>query len=279
MIGVPLAISASFFDEGSISIGKQAIQQRKQCLYTMGFLNQLWALVLFGALVAFAGRPFTFLPASYPFFAVRILLDMFQAWLVMNAIAKAERSAFGFIRTVTIPLLLLIDVLLGYALTNGQMAGMALIIFSLALLFVNHGIKREGTGYVLASAVNAAFTISLYKYNIAHYNSVEAEQIVGSLFLLAFLFFMAMRQCRENPLRVLLKRFALAQSFSHGIAAVLDGFAYNFAPASVIVAATRSSSVFWSVAFGNVVFHEKHLLLKAFALLLCVTGIILLLVT
>lgn len=97
----------------------------------------------------------------------------------------ADRSTYGFLRVLTIPLLLLVDLALGYSLSQGQIVGVSILTLSVLLLLLNHGLRTKGIGFVLLSAVNAVVTLSLFKYDITHFNSVEVEQGITQLVLLA----------------------------------------------------------------------------------------------
>ena len=103
------------------------------------------------------------------------------------------------------PLLVIADLVLGYELQAYQIIGVGIIIFALAVLFLNHGINKKGIFYSALSAILAVATLSLFKYDITKYNSVEAEQGIISVILLIYLFFMARLITKENPLKLLKK--------------------------------------------------------------------------
>ena len=68
------------------------------------------------------------------------------------------------------------------------------------------------------------------------------------------------------------------QGLGRGVSEVLIGFAYLFAPASVITSGKRGSTVLWSIVSGNKLFHEQHILIKMAAFGLVILGLILLVV-
>lgn len=192
------------------------------------------------------------------------------------AVKQAERSAFEFIRVGTIPLLLAIDLFLGYVLGLNQIIGIILITIAFIFLTMNHGLSRRGLGYVIFSTVNAAATISLYKYDIAHFNSVTAEQSIILAVLMAYLFLMARFAGKENPVSFLKQPIFLIQSLGAGMGNVLLSFAYLFAAASIITSAKRGLGVFWSILSGKFYFHEKRAIAKLTALAVIGVGLILL---
>lgn len=273
MFGVILAFIASLFEETADSIGKKEVIEKKESIYTMGFLNLFWmAILLF--IIALARNSFVFAAASLLTFGIRAALEIAQAHMTVLAITKADRSTFGFLRILTLPLLLIADILLGYTIKTNQIIGIGLIILSFIILFINDGIRKNGAGYVLFTAVNAVATLSLFKYNITHFNSVEAEQGIISIIVMLYMFLMAQYIAKENPLRFFKKPVFFFQSASMGIGSAIMSFAYLFAPASIITAAKRSSGVFSAILSGNLYFHEKNFLIKLLSLIFIISGII-----
>lgn len=275
MFGIILASLSSLFGECATSLGKYEVRKHEESVYTMGFLNLFWGTIIL-LIIAWARNNFIFSAASLPTFIVRAILEIVQTHIAILAIIKADRSTFGFLRIITIPLLLTIDIILGYTIGAKQEIGIILIVASLIFIFFNHGIKKIGAGLVLFTAINSAFTISLFKYNISHFNSVEAEQSIMHLILMVYLFVMAFFVAKENSLKTLKKPLLFLQSSCMGLAGAAGSFAFSFAPTSIINTAERSSSVLFAALSGNIYFHEKHFLIKIVSLILIILGLILL---
>lgn len=275
---LPLLVTAigGFFEELGASLAKQNILARVASVYTIGFLNTLFGALILCGTVIFFGQEFVFSSASLPTFALRSFLEILQTYATLRALSEADRSTQGFLRVLTLPLLLLVDVILGYTLTAYQVIGVGFIIFAFIFLFINHGIKKKGSGFVLFGAINAVATISLYKYDITHYNSVAAEQVVMFGILLVYFLLMAVLVSKENPFRAFRNKKLLAQSVLRGGGGVIVSFAYNLASASVITTIKRSGEVLWSILSGNVFFREKRFFVKVVAFALMVVGIVLL---
>ena len=273
---IPLLVTAigGFFEELGTSIAKRNILAKVAGIYTIGFLNTLaGAIILFGTIVVF-NQDFIFSSKSLPTFSLRALLEIFQAYVTMMALSLADRSTNGFLRVLTLPLLLLVDAVLGYALTVHQVIGVSFIVLAFIFLFINHGIKKQGSGFVIFSAVNAVATISLYKYDITNYNSVAAEQIIIFAILSVYFLLMAVFVSKENPFLMLKNRKLLLQPILHGMGGTILSFAYALAPASVITSAKRSIEVLWSVLSGNLIFKEKHFAVKVTAFALIAAGVL-----
>lgn len=271
MLGIFLLASGSFFSEMGVSLGKEEVLRRKENIYTYGFLSLFLSTLVF-VCIAFIRGKFLFSVESLPTLGLRMILEIFQAYISIKAITIADRSTFGFLRVLTIPLLLLVDISLGYSLAVNQIIGAGILTVSLLLLLLNHGLRTKGIGFVLLSAVNAVITISLFKYNISHFNSVEVEQGIVQIILLVYFSVMVWRTKGKNPLRLLAKPLFFLQSLSQAVAGVLISFGYLFIPASVASSVERSTSVFFSLLSGKQYFHEKKFAQKLVAFLFLIIG-------
>jgi len=287
MLGLLLIALSALAEESGNAIGKYRISAGLQSLYMTGFVSSLGGLVLVIFFVValpkdlFAsGFPggFVFAAASLPTLIPRIGLELLQAHLTLRAIVAADRSTFGFLRTLTTPLLLVADIVLGYHIGTSQVSGILLIAASIALLYAQHGLQWRGAGFVLFTAINAVATISLYKFDIAHFNSVGAEQGIVILAIVVYFFIGAFYMTRENPFKFVLSPYYILQFLLGGAAHLLGSFAYLFAPASVVVTGKRSASVLWAILTGNYYFGEKRLFTKLFAFSLVLIGTVLLVI-
>ncbi|MEK7641443.1 MAG: hypothetical protein AAB365_00450 [Patescibacteria group bacterium] len=274
MIGIIFIVFGTFLSEVSALIGKFEVAHKKETLYLMGFLEMFWATVFFVGLSLFNGN-FYLDPASLPTFAARAILEIAVFTFGLLAIIKADRSTNGFLTILTIPLLLGIDIVLGYDIALQQIVGMFIIIAAIVGLYAKRGIQTKGIAYVLLWTFGAAITISLFKYNVTHYNSVEAEQGYMFLILLTYFLVMVIWKSRRNPFPYLWTYPYSFQSLTRGIAVPILSFAYIFAPASIIVTGKRAFSMLWSVLSGNHYYHEKKLGIKVLYLALILVGLVL----
>ena len=160
MFGILLLASGSFFSEIGVSLGKEEVARRKESIYTYGFLSLCLSTFAF-LIIALLRGSFLFSLDSLPTLIPRIGLEILQAYVSIKAITTADRSTFGFLRVLTVPLLLLTDLALGYSLAVNQIIGVGILTLSLLLLFLNHGLRSKGVGLVLFSAINAVILISL----------------------------------------------------------------------------------------------------------------------
>ncbi len=275
MIGILLAGISSALQEVSDSIGKKEVHDGVISYYTFGFLNLLFG-TLFLIAYSFLFHDFVFVAASLPTFLPRVGLEVLQAHLTVLAVTTADRGSFGFVKTLTIPLLLGADILFGYAVSGMQILGIGIILASVFILVIDEWRHMKGRWFLIASAFNAAATLSLFKYDITHFNSVAAEQSIIMSILMLYFFLCAVIVCRENPFAFLRHRVFVVQTTSSGLSGTISSFAYLFAPAAVITTGLRATAVLFAMLSGKFYFHEKGFLLKVVLFCLIVLGLILL---
>jgi hypothetical protein len=257
MLPVLLVLTSTFSLEASMSLGKRNVSQRRETVFDMCFLGLFWALVVLLITLAF-GATWHVSLASLPTLVVRILLEALLVYNLAETTVMADRTTMAFLRLLTIPLLLVVDISLGYHITNVQLAGIGVMFCALVLAFRHNARSRRGAWRAVLSAIIAVGTVSLYKYDITNYNSVVGEQSVVLSALIIFFLFMARRQ-KRSPLALLLKPNTGTQSLANGISIALESFALSLAPASIIITLKRSFAVVWAIVFGGVYFHEHSL--------------------
>jgi hypothetical protein len=74
---------------------------------------------------------------------------------------------------MTIPLLLLFDLLLGYTVSRWQIMGVMLLTFMLVYTFFKGHFSMKGIKYIIASNLISLGTIIAFKYTTTHYASTE----------------------------------------------------------------------------------------------------------
>lgn len=272
MLGILFITLGTLFGEVGTSLGKEEVARKKQDIYSFGFLSLCLSTIAFILIAFFVRQEFIFSFASLPTLSLRAVLEILQMVFSIKAVIAADRSTYGFVRVLTIPLLLLVDLFLGYSLTNSQIIGIIIVTVSIFLLFLNRGLHRAGIGWVLLCTVNAVLTLSLFKYDITHFNSVEVEQSIIQLILLAYFAVMVRRTSGDNPLALFRKTLFLFQSVSQAVAGVLVSFGYPFLPASVATGVERATAVLFSVVSGHRYFREQRIVQKLVALLLLMVG-------
>ncbi len=275
MPGIFLIIIATLFEEVSTSSAKESISRHLESIASRAFLVGLWGMLFLG-ISLLGGVEWRFNMASLPFFFSRVAVEIVLTNITIRAITIADRSTFGFFRTLTIPIILGIDVMLGTVFSISQIWGVLAIVGSLLVLSYRHSLSSKGMGLALLSAIGSSITLSLYKFNITHFNSVPAEQMLSGMIILPYFLWHALAIDKENPFKLLRSKKILSESAASGVGGILASFAYLFAPASIIVAVQRSSAVCWSIVAGALRFHERHIVEKLSVVGLTIVGIALL---
>lgn len=275
MLTVLFASIGGFIGEISASISKFEVSKHKESIYTASFINYFFAAIAF-LILGLIRNNFVFVLASLPTFAIRAVLEVVQGHMSILAITKATRSTSVFFANLTIPLILFADLILGFQISASQWAGIAVILTVLIIILIFHIVRTEGIGYPLFTAVNAVFTIQLFKYNITHFNSVEAEQLLIICIMLLYFFFAARFISKENPFRFLRHKIFLTQGISLGIASLFDSFAVSFGNPGIATTAKRTATVLAGIISGHNYFQEKKLGAKILVALILVIGLILL---
>ncbi len=259
MLGFLLAFTTEFFHETSSTLAKRMLGAHAYSYHGFAMLNAVGALLFLSGYAFFANSAVVFLWTLAPFFALRALLEVAQVEFTLRALEVADRSTFAILRTLTLPLLLLVDLSLGTALSTPTIIGIVLITVAIMAASTDGKFDKRGAWYVILSALNAVILISLFKYNISHGNSVTAEQGLMLIFTVVFFGFRSGFARTERRAGIIFHPKFLIQTGAYGVAVVLSSFAYLYAPASVITAVMRSSSLFWSIVAGASMFHEKGL--------------------
>ena len=274
MIGILLVALGEIAAQIGFAIGKYEASHKHESYYALAFLTFFWSTPFFLLWGMYGPGEFIFSLESLPTFTARIILEIGVVYTGVHALVAADRSTFSFLRTLTIPLLLAVDLVLGYTLNLQQIAGIALIVFGALILASRHGLSRHGKALALLCALFAVGTISLFKYNITTYNSVEAEQFFTHLILLVAIWIAAYVHTGENVFRACKKRALLALSLVAGFASVLISFAMIFTTASIVTTIKRSVEILGSIVLGRAYFHEHHIVVKLIASLFILTGIV-----
>jgi hypothetical protein len=276
--GVILTIASTGFRELSTVIGKIEVEKHHETIHSMGFINLAIGFLIFLGIVIFGDQSFVLESSSLGILGIRFIFELASFELTVRAIIKADRSTFSFLRILTLPGVLIIDLILGYQIGILQWVGVLAIFGSIVWLLMHHGIRKKGIMLTVASALTAIVAIELFKYSIDTYHALAAEQMYIFGGMVIYFYCMARWREGQNPLRMIFKRPFSVQAITRGINHGLGSFAYLFAPATIIIAAKRGSNVLAGIISGNQVFHEGKLGIKLTAFVGITIGLILLVV-
>lgn len=256
MIGSLLSLLEAFFEEVSSSLGKKSIAKKEESPYAFLFITYFVGALVYVAASIGAKLPFIFSVESIPTFTVKIILEMLLSYVAVKSLTSFDRSFFSLSRMMTIPFVLIIDAVLGTTLPFYQIVLLFLMLVVFAVLCVHNKVSFKKLYLALPLAVLPAFTIILLKYNISHFNSVFAEQVVSLSLLALWALVTDIILTKENPLRLLTHPIILAQATCSGVASIAGSYAYNYGSATIITALRRAFSLLTSL-LSDVFFFKK----------------------
>jgi hypothetical protein len=275
-LGIFLESIGSLFEEISCSVGKKDTEKGNASIYMMGFLQHFSTTLLLLMVLILGFEQFRFSAASLPFLALRAILDITQVHFTLRAIQICERTAFAFVKMLTIPLLLIIDISIGYLIDPVQIIGMLLLTGIFLFIFSRNVISKKGLALLVFSAVNPVLAITIYKYDITNFNSVVAEQVFIYIILTIYLFLLLKFKTREKISKFIFKPVSLTEALSMAFGGLLSSYAYLYAAPSIIITARRASGILWSSLSGLLYFKEDHKKQKLFVGFLLIIVLVLL---
>lgn len=267
---------AQMFGEFSTSASKHAFKERLFSYTVYGFLSHVVAVLFFLAMIFVTNVDFVYNTKALPLFLLRLIAEIIQCEIVYRAFVKADRTTFGFARILTIPLLLVVDMILGYSISNGQLFGIGIIAASLLAYFGVEHLKAKGSHLAIFSAILSVVTISIYKFDVSNYNTPAVVQLLSSSALAIIYGIRALLSKKDRALLSRLKQHPMLGFVfaSEAISSTILSYAYTLAPASLILSLSRASAVVWSLLSGVFYFHEKKVLKKVFFCAVLAVGLI-----
>jgi len=256
---VVLASLSSFIDQFSNVVIKKIENDKKKS-------TNLWALALVSWLgssiviwIVFIARgDFAFNWGAWGWFVPRIVLEMFQIYVTMKALEKADLSFFSFGRVFSIIIVMFLEArFLGITLRVGQYGGVFLVVFSI-FIFLSRSIKRtKGWFWVMLSSLNGGLLFVITKLQFSYNNAFTNESILR---LVLVLLMMLLVWGRRKSLSWNAKAWLLLPFRS--VVGVLNLLALSLGAATIYSTVDRGGSVLSGVVLGNRFFKEKSLLEK-----------------
>lgn len=271
-----LVFIAQMFGEVSTSASKHAFKERLFSYTLYGFLSHLVGMLFFVGIIYFSSEHFVYNTKAFPLFLIRLMAELIQCEIVYRAFVKADRTTFGFARIFTIPLLLVVDLLLGYSISNIQFLGIGIIAAALLGYFGVEHMKGKGAHLAVFSAILSVLTISIFKYDVSNYNTPGVVQLMSSSALALIYGIRVLFSRKDKKLLLSIGKHPML-GFVFLLEAIASGiltYAYTLAPASLVLALSRASAVVWSLVSGVFYFHEKKVLRKVFLSAVLAIGLI-----
>lgn len=265
MLWLLLIFTWTFFNEISNSITKTKSQ--KNNIYSLWLVISLfWTFIFLGILIFklffISGITINYNIKSLPITILRTLLEIVLMYVWLMATKHCDRSTYTIIRSVTIPLLLIIDILLWYEVTRNNLIGLLIIFWAFLFfnLWPNSTLNFRWWKYALWFAILASLTTSLYKYNISNFwNSVEIEQFSVFLSFLLFYLYKDYKETWLEWLKLITQKAFLLQGLTMITSTLLISYAFLLVNASTGMAIKRSWSLIWGILFWKFVFNEEKI--------------------
>lgn len=267
MIGLILWIIWTLFEEINNSFTKHKTEKHHflKVWVISAFFWMLIFLLFWAYKYYFTDIKLYLNPDSIPLLTIRLILEILQSYFTILAIKHCDRSTFSIIRILTIPLLVIADIILWYQFTTYSLIWMSIILLS--FLTFNTKLKKIDYTwwyYALFTTVNAVFTISLFKLSITYYwNSLEIDQFIMLLWIMIFFIIYNYKedQCSAFKLIIKEKEF-LIQWLVIWISSLLISYSYIYLNASEATAIKRAWEIFWAIIAWVIFFKEKNLIIK-----------------
>lgn len=275
MFGILLAVIAAFFVEIGCSVAKHEHNKQSEDIWGLIFLNSLVTLAIYISVGLYHGT-LDFVVHSWPILIIAVLLNLASTFVSNMATLKASRSMAGVFKMLTVPLLTITDYLLGYDISPVQILGIGLVVLTVIGLIKHDAWHKPSTKWLMLNTLMSVLTITIYKYSIDHIATVETFQVINLILLIIGSILAARILTKQNLFKLFTHPFAILQATSMGVGSVLDGFAYSYAPASIINAAYRSAQSFWTLVTGSLYFHEHKIVTKVVAVIFLIGGVFLL---
>ena len=92
---------ATLSEEASADMGKRALKRHKESLFTLGFLSVIWSFAFYVVSIQL-GAPFKLDLSHWPNLLLHVVLELAEAQVAITALAKTDRSTYGFFRLIVI---------------------------------------------------------------------------------------------------------------------------------------------------------------------------------
>lgn len=267
MIWLVLWFIATLFGELNNSITKE--KTKNYHYMKVGVVTMTISIIIYAIVALYKYYSWTmtlnFAVASIPLLAVRLVLEIAQTKITLLALKKCDRSTFSILRILTIPLLVFVDIILGYNFTQNSLIWIWIILFAFFIFNTNtKTFDWKWWYYALFTAVNAVATISLFKYSISHYwNSVEIDQWIMRVWVLIFFLISNYKRDKLSGYEILKEeKIFYVQAIVISISGLMLSYVYVYLNASEATAVKRVWEMFWAIIAGAMFFNEKQVIKK-----------------
>ncbi|MDR3168913.1 MAG: hypothetical protein LBU27_04055 [Candidatus Peribacteria bacterium] len=228
-------------------------------IHQISLLTMLATMVFSGIVVATSNdRTFTRTLGSFLLVVFQILAGVLFSEISNKAVHQADRSTFSVMSTISIPLLLISDIVLGYDVSWRQIAGVIILVMMLGYTVFTGDFSKKGIKYIITSNLISMGTIIAFKYTTTYYASTELMNFynAGGMSLL-FLVIVGRTKGRHGIQQILRPKY-LGFASLYAVGSVLCAAAYKYMIASMVIALKRFFSMMFGILTGKLFFHEEN---------------------
>ncbi len=185
-------------------------------------------------------------------------------YFILKAVWIADRSTLNIFILLKIPLVLIIDLIIGYQLSNIQIIWI-LTIFTL-IAFINYKENKiynlNGLKYIIFAIIIWSINISIFKILVENGNNIPSLVIAYSLFSCIFFGIRLFIKWWISNFKFLTNKTFLLIWFVSSLNTLLIAFSYLFLPPSIITTYKNTFSLLRSHISAKVIFNEKYVFKK-----------------
>ena len=268
-----LSLLSTFFEEKSYSKMKQIWDSLTY--YQKWFILSLMIVILLLLIV------FTVWKWNFDITLISIILtiiylstSLLYYYFLTNAINKSDRSTMSLLSVLIIPMLLITDILLWYNVNMYHIIGVIFMLIIIIYSSWNGSINTKWIFWIIWLQLILTIWVTIYKYMITYYSSVEAISIIDAFITMVFflwvivikLWFNWVKQCFEyNNIKIWI---------NSSIWEIIALFSYLFWPASIVTAIRQIFRMFWWIVFGKYLFNEENFWKKIWNLAVLSIGVV-----
>ncbi|MDR0607196.1 MAG: hypothetical protein LBG52_02330 [Candidatus Peribacteria bacterium] len=223
-------------------------------------LLMMLVTMIFSGIIITISNDWTFTRTLGSFFLVvfQILAGVIFSELSNKAIHQSDRSTFSVMSTISIPLLLISDIVLGYNVSRRQIAGVIILVIMLSYTVIKGDFSKKGLKYIISSNLIAIGTTVAFKYATTYYASTELMNFynAGGMSLLFFII-VGKTKGRHGIAQILRPKY-LGFASLYAVGSVLCAAAYKYMIASMVIALKRCFSMMFGILTGKLFFHEEN---------------------
>lgn len=265
MIGILLGLLGTLFFEINNALLKD--RTKKYHIITLWVVTTFMSMSIFWLTwlykYFFTDISIYYNPDSLSLLILRTFLEILQSYFTITALKHCDRSTFSILRILTIPFLVIVDMLLWYQFSLYSYIWLFIILFS--FVFFNTNLKTVNWKwwyYGLFISLNAVLTLSLFKYSLTNYwNSVEVDQFfVWFSTLIFFMFYNFFFLEKKLGFHLFKKeKIFILQWMLIWIWAVLISYTYSYLNASEATALKRVWEMIWALSSWYFIFKETNM--------------------